>query len=240
MRRSFRDIAVQQKSAYTAFRSRGQRELAGCAHDRIRPSSRLSPPPPSLVDSAQGSNALGFFLRRACALAARERREPPRMMRLPQSSPLGDHDRHGRLPPASPRRQAPRRSARRLPPEDPDGARLRRRDRVGARAAPACPRGSATRCFFKREDTQPVFSFKLRGAYNKMAHLSPQALARGVICASAGNHAQGVALSAHRLGCKALVVMPDDDALAQGRRGARPRRRGGAARRQLLRVLADV
>ena len=62
--------------------------------------------------------------------------------------------------------------------------------------------------FFKREDTQPVFSFKLRGAYNKMAHLSPAALARGVICASAGNHAQGVALAARRLGCDALVVMP--------------------------------
>jgi threonine dehydratase len=60
----------------------------------------------------------------------------------------------------------------------------------------------------KREDTQPVFSFKLRGAYNKMAHLSPAQLRRGVICASAGNHAQGVALAANRLGCKAIVVMP--------------------------------
>ena len=60
----------------------------------------------------------------------------------------------------------------------------------------------------KREDQQPVFSFKLRGAYNKMAHLSPNQLARGVICASAGNHAQGVALSARKLGTKALVVMP--------------------------------
>jgi threonine dehydratase len=60
----------------------------------------------------------------------------------------------------------------------------------------------------KREDQQPVFSFKLRGAYNKMAHLSPAERARGVICASAGNHAQGVALSARRLGCKATVVMP--------------------------------
>lgn len=60
----------------------------------------------------------------------------------------------------------------------------------------------------KREDYQPVFSFKLRGAYNKMAHLSPQALARGVIASSAGNHAQGVALSARRLGCRAVIVMP--------------------------------
>jgi threonine dehydratase len=60
----------------------------------------------------------------------------------------------------------------------------------------------------KREDQQPVFSFKLRGAYNKMAHLSPDQLARGVICASAGNHAQGVALSARKLGTKAMVVMP--------------------------------
>ena len=60
----------------------------------------------------------------------------------------------------------------------------------------------------KREDQQPVFSFKLRGAYNKMAHLAPVALARGVICASAGNHAQGVALSAKKLGCRAVIVMP--------------------------------
>ena len=52
----------------------------------------------------------------------------------------------------------------------------------------------------KREDKQPVFSFKLRGAYNKMANLKPAELARGVICACAGNHAQGVALAAQRLG----------------------------------------
>ena len=60
----------------------------------------------------------------------------------------------------------------------------------------------------KREDQQSVFSFKLRGAYNKMAHLPADQLARGVICASAGNHAQGVALSARKLGCKAVIVMP--------------------------------
>ena len=60
----------------------------------------------------------------------------------------------------------------------------------------------------KREDQQPVFSFKLRGAYNKMAHLSATQLKRGVICASAGNHAQGVALSARKLGTKAFIVMP--------------------------------
>ncbi|OAS24542.1 threonine ammonia-lyase, biosynthetic [Methylobacterium platani] len=60
----------------------------------------------------------------------------------------------------------------------------------------------------KREDLQPVFSFKLRGAYNKMAGLSPEALARGVICASAGNHAQGVALAAARLKIPAVIVMP--------------------------------
>ncbi len=64
------------------------------------------------------------------------------------------------------------------------------------------------RIYFKREDMQSVFSFKLRGAYNKMAHLSPAQLKRGVICASAGNHAQGVALSAARLGCRAVIVMP--------------------------------
>jgi threonine dehydratase len=60
----------------------------------------------------------------------------------------------------------------------------------------------------KREDQQPVFSFKLRGAYNKMAHLTAAQLKKGVICASAGNHAQGVALGASRLGAKAVIVMP--------------------------------
>ncbi|MBN9372247.1 MULTISPECIES: threonine ammonia-lyase, biosynthetic [unclassified Hydrogenophaga] len=60
----------------------------------------------------------------------------------------------------------------------------------------------------KREDQQPVFSFKLRGAYNKIAHLSPEQLSKGVICASAGNHAQGVALGARKLGARAVVVMP--------------------------------
>ena len=64
------------------------------------------------------------------------------------------------------------------------------------------------RIYLKREDMQPVFSFKIRGAYNKMAKLSPQALKRGVICASAGNHAQGVALSAAKLGVRAVIVMP--------------------------------
>ena len=62
--------------------------------------------------------------------------------------------------------------------------------------------------YLKREDQQPVFSFKLRGAYNKMAHLSPEELKRGVITASAGNHAQGVALSAARLGGRAIIVVP--------------------------------
>ena len=60
----------------------------------------------------------------------------------------------------------------------------------------------------KREDMQPVFSFKLRGAYNKIVGLSPERLKRGVICASAGNHAQGVALAAAKVGCRAVIVMP--------------------------------
>ena len=59
----------------------------------------------------------------------------------------------------------------------------------------------------KREDMQPVFSFKIRGAYNKIVHLSPEQQARGVIAASAGNHAQGVAYSARKLGLKAVIVM---------------------------------
>jgi len=60
----------------------------------------------------------------------------------------------------------------------------------------------------KREDLQPVFSFKLRGAYNRMANLTTEERERGVIAASAGNHAQGVALAASRLGIDALIVMP--------------------------------
>lgn len=64
------------------------------------------------------------------------------------------------------------------------------------------------RVLLKREDLQPVFSFKLRGAYNKLSRLPPAALARGVICSSAGNHAQGVALAAGRLGVRAVIVMP--------------------------------
>ena len=62
--------------------------------------------------------------------------------------------------------------------------------------------------YLKREDTQPVHSFKLRGAYNKMAQLTPEQRAKGVICASAGNHAQGVALSGQKLGIRSVIVMP--------------------------------
>jgi threonine dehydratase len=64
------------------------------------------------------------------------------------------------------------------------------------------------RVYLKREDLQSVFSFKLRGAYNKMARLSQELLKQGVIAASAGNHAQGVALGASRLGTQAIIVMP--------------------------------
>ena len=96
-----------------------------------------------------------------------------------------------------------------LHPQDPDRPGLRRRDREPARSrCRACRSGSASPVRLKREDLQPVFSFKLRGAYNKMVGLPREALERGVICASAGNHAQGVALAAQRLGAKATIVMP--------------------------------
>ncbi|HEY1148697.1 MAG TPA: threonine ammonia-lyase, biosynthetic [Pseudoduganella sp.] len=74
--------------------------------------------------------------------------------------------------------------------------------------APTLSQRYQNQIYFKREDMQDVFSFKVRGAYNKMANLSDAQLKRGVICASAGNHAQGVALSAAKLGCRALIVMP--------------------------------
>jgi len=74
--------------------------------------------------------------------------------------------------------------------------------------APGLSRRLGNRLLLKREDLQPVFSFKLRGAYNMMSHLPRGRLARGVITASAGNHAQGVALAAQKLGCRAVIVMP--------------------------------
>ncbi len=74
--------------------------------------------------------------------------------------------------------------------------------------APGLSERLDNRVLLKREDLQPVFSFKLRGAYNKIAHLNEAQQQKGVIAASAGNHAQGVALAARRMGLKALIVMP--------------------------------
>ena len=62
--------------------------------------------------------------------------------------------------------------------------------------------------FLKREDLQPIFSFKLRGAYNKVAHLTEEQRKRGIVACSAGNHAQGVAMSAAKLDIDAVIVMP--------------------------------
>ena len=64
--------------------------------------------------------------------------------------------------------------------------------------------------YFKREDLQPVFSFKIRGAYNKIASLTPEQLSKGIVACSAGNHAQGVALSATKIGVDNIIVMPFD------------------------------
>ncbi len=75
-------------------------------------------------------------------------------------------------------------------------------------SAPRLSRRLGNEVLLKREDLQPVFSFKLRGAYNRIAHLSECVARRGVVCASAGNHAQGVALAAQRRGIPAVVVMP--------------------------------
>ena len=74
--------------------------------------------------------------------------------------------------------------------------------------APGLSRRVGSTVLLKREDLQPVFSFKLRGAYNKIAHLTAEERARGVITASAGNHAQGVAFSARKLALRAVIVMP--------------------------------
>jgi len=109
-------------------------------------------------------------------------------------------------------------AADQLDPELPDGADYLRRVLLSpvyevARVTPLQPLPKLSERFgnqilLKREDLQPVHSFKLRGAYNKIAQLSDEQKARGVVAASAGNHAQGVALSAARLGIKALIVMP--------------------------------
>ncbi|KAF3659653.1 Threonine dehydratase biosynthetic, chloroplastic [Capsicum annuum] len=74
--------------------------------------------------------------------------------------------------------------------------------------APKLSERLGVKVWLKREDLQPVFSFKIRGAYNMMAKLPKEQLEKGVICSSAGNHAQGVALSAQRLGCNAVIAMP--------------------------------
>jgi threonine dehydratase len=101
----------------------------------------------------------------------------------------------------------------------PDGDRSLLRDVLTSRvydvaretpleAAPRLSRRLSSQVLLKREDLQPVFSFKLRGAHNKIAHLTREERARGVITASAGNHAQGVAYSARHLGLSAVIVMP--------------------------------
>src|SRR5918911_1618244 len=82
-----------------------------------------------------------------------------------------------------------------------------------ARETPLDPAQSLSRrlgndVLLKREDLQPIFSFKLRGAYNKIAHLKEDERRRGIITASAGNHSQGVAFSARKLGLRAVIVMP--------------------------------
>jgi threonine dehydratase len=84
-------------------------------------------------------------------------------------------------------------SRRRLPEKNPDRPRLRRGQWKPHWSLPKPEPRLHNTVLLKREDQQPVRSFKLRGAYNKMAHLTPEQLQKGVICASAGNHAQGVA-----------------------------------------------
>jgi len=74
--------------------------------------------------------------------------------------------------------------------------------------APRLSKNTNNEIYLKREDMQPVFSFKLRGAFNKIAQLSEEARAAGVVAASAGNHAQGVAMAAAHFGCEATIFMP--------------------------------
>ncbi len=102
--------------------------------------------------------------------------------------------------------------------------------------AAALSRRLRRQVLLKREDMQPVFSFKLRGAYNKMACLTEEERASGVLTASAGNHAQGVALAAQRLGIRAVIVMPTVAPRIKVE-AVRARCRGGARGGQLRRGL---
>ena len=107
--------------------------------------------------------------------------------------------------------------------------------------APFLSRRLNNQILIKREDLQPVYSFKVRGAYNKMAMLSEEQKAKGVIAASAGNHAQGLALSAKKLGVKAVIVMPritpDIKVQAVRARGAKVVLRGDAFSEALAHAL---
>ena len=173
-----------------------------------------------LVDSARGSRASGFFLGRA---------RPGAYDAAPQTTARHPWPAHS----ARRLRAAARTTCRRI---------LTARVYDVAQETPleharALSRRLGNHVLLKREDQQTVFSFKLRGAYNKMVHLSAAQLARGVICASAGNHAQGVALARQAPGLPRRGGDAGDHAAREGRRRAGARRRGGAARRQLLRRL---
>jgi threonine dehydratase len=159
-----------------------------------------------------------------------------RMMRRPRTMAAED-DAHGHGPDEEDPAAPPAPLARRLPAEDPDRARLRRGHRTPLEVARSLSKRLGNQVLLKREDTQPVFSFKLRGAYNKMAHLSPAQLQarRDLRLGRQPRAGRGARRAA--LGCKAVIVMPVTTPQAQGRRGARARRRGRAARRQLLRRL---
>ena len=116
-------------------------------------------------------------------------------------------------------------------------------DETPLQPAPLLSERLGNRFYVKREDLQPIFSFKVRGAYNKMSRLAAAELKRGVVAASAGNHAQGVALAAQRLGTEATIVMPITTPRDQDRLGGsarRERRAGGRLlRRRLCRGDAD-
>jgi threonine dehydratase len=160
-----------------------------------------------MVDSARGLRSLGFFSFQAAASAAGLHHLMIRAPKQPSRS----------MPPgATPTSLAP---ARELTPKGRRTAQDYLQRILTARVydvaketaldpARGLSRRLGNQVLLKREDQQPVFSFKLRGAYNKMVRLPADVLARGVICASAGNHAQGVALAAKKLGANAVVVMP--------------------------------
>ena len=223
---TFSPHAAQHESIYTASHS----ALVCFRFDAHATPSRLSPPPPPLG---------GFGPRAAMSWAFSGGGSGGNPNVAPQSPGDSPHRRHPPQP--APKKNSKTAAAPERTRWPTTCRRSSPRASTTSPARPRCSRRALSRrlgnqVLLKREDQQPVFSFKLRGAYNKMAHLSAEQLQRGVICASAGNHAQGVALARREAGQGAVIVMPVTTPRSRSTRCARSAARW-CCRRELLRRL---